>query len=449
MAAEAAVGAALLARRILNAFPPDRLLRTGGPAPHSLVLGATALARELCRGLLRLCHFRHGRPPVLSVAAMPGSIASIEDFLPGAGLVGEVRAIAVSTGDAAGLLAGLADLPPVTAIYACVAWDLTSLRTLFDGFPPPLVSTAAGADGGGFPCFGAADAGTGNGFDDGEAVARAIHGLYLQEQLARGQRLGDWPTLVPWDGLSDGDRDGNRFLADHIRVKLRDVGCSLRPTRQGGLQFTPRELDELARAEHRRWSAVRLLAGFRYGATRDDGRKRHPDLVPFEQLSLQKQDLDRIAVRATDAYLARAGLGVVRDAPVAVLAAPRAELAPGFAGKARALFGELARHYPDRRIALRADLRAPAAREFCAFAKAAAGWPLTAVSADAPPAAEAWPLLNKADRIEVCDRGTDLRDAVRRGTRLAIRIAAAPEAGAGREVVLDRQGRVLARPWRD
>ena len=83
MAADDAVAAAAFARRILNAHPPDRLCRPAAPQPHLLVLGANALAREVCRGLLRLCHFRHGVPPAVTLAAPPGAIASVDAFVPG------------------------------------------------------------------------------------------------------------------------------------------------------------------------------------------------------------------------------------------------------------------------------------------------------------------------------------------------------------------------------
>ncbi len=44
------------------------------------------------------------------------------------------------------------------------------------------------------------------------------------------------------------------------------------------------ELVYLARLEHARWCAERWLRGFRRDMKKDKERKRHPDLVPFEQL---------------------------------------------------------------------------------------------------------------------------------------------------------------------
>jgi hypothetical protein len=437
--------AGAVARRILSGFPPDRLHRTG-VQPHLLVLGASPLARELCLGLLRLCHFRHALRPALTVAAAPGAIDDLEAFLPGAALVGDVVATGLPEGDFGPLGTLLRGRPPLCGIYACMAVALPRLRAILDGFPPPLTSTEPLADGHDFPCFNVADVGAATGGVGSDAVARAIHELYLQEQIARGQELGAWPTLVPWDEMTDADRDGNRFLADHAGIKLRDIGCT--PTRAaagGSLQFTPEELEQLARTEHERWSAVRLLAGYRYGPVRDDKLKLHPDLVPFDELSRPKQDLDRIAVRATDAYLARAGIGVMRDAPVALLAAEDAGLAPGFERHVGLLLAELARHYPDRRIVLRSDFACTATRAFCHFAMEAGEVPLNAVMLEAPPPPDARQLLRRAARIEVVPRETQRETALRRGTRLSIRLGR--PTGEGREVALDGEGRVLSRPW--
>ncbi len=55
-----------------------------------------------------------------------------------------------------------------------------------------------------------------------------------------------------------------------------------------------RELTEqLARNTHDVWARQRLSEGWRYGSTRDDERKEHPSLVPYEQLSESEKDYDR------------------------------------------------------------------------------------------------------------------------------------------------------------
>lgn len=419
--------AAALARRLLNQHPPDRLKHLESPRPHLLVAGERELARQLVLGLLRLCHFRHGRPPLVTV------LSREEMALPGAEFIAPVQRVP----DIAELESLLGLSPPVNAIYLGGDCDLPGLRRLFRGFPPPVNAPEPIAAS--FPLAQGLDAESGP--DHSEAVARTIHELYLQEQLARGRKLGDWPTLRPWQELTDADRDGNRYLADHIRLKLREV--DYHPSeRGGGLQLNERELDELARAEHSRWAAVRYLNGWRHGASRDDALKLHPDLVPFDSLSRAIQDLDRMAVRATDAYLAQAGLAVAPAAPVRLAASGDAP-EPAFEGNARRLLAELAQHYPDRRLVLRSTLATPLERAFAAVALNA-GAALTAVVADAEPPEALLPLLRRSERIEVA---AEPEAAVVGAARLTVALGA-PQTRSDRALVVDTAGRVLSRPWR-
>lgn len=54
---------------------------------------------------------------------------------------------------------------------------------------------------------------------------------------------------------------------------------------------TLREL--LARNVHENWAADRMRQGWTYGTQRDDTRKQHPCLVPYDQLPEPEKDYDR------------------------------------------------------------------------------------------------------------------------------------------------------------
>jgi hypothetical protein len=54
------------------------------------------------------------------------------------------------------------------------------------------------------------------------------------------------------------------------------------------------ELTELlARNAHDVWARQRLADGWRHGPQRDDARKEHPSLVPYEELSESEKEYDR------------------------------------------------------------------------------------------------------------------------------------------------------------
>jgi hypothetical protein len=49
----------------------------------------------------------------------------------------------------------------------------------------------------------------------------------------------------------------------------------------------------LARNSHENWAQQRLHDGWRYGPSRDDARKEHPCLVPYEDLPESEKEYDR------------------------------------------------------------------------------------------------------------------------------------------------------------
>jgi len=64
-------------------------------------------------------------------------------------------------------------------------------------------------------------------------------------------------------------------------------------------------IEKLAENNHDHWAQQRLNEGWRYGKTRNDQRKEHPDLVPYDQLPESEKDYDRkTVVEALKAILA-------------------------------------------------------------------------------------------------------------------------------------------------
>jgi ryanodine receptor 2 len=56
-----------------------------------------------------------------------------------------------------------------------------------------------------------------------------------------------------------------------------------------------RELTELlARNTHENWARQRVKDGWRWGPKRDDAKKEHPALVPYEELPEREKEYDRL-----------------------------------------------------------------------------------------------------------------------------------------------------------
>jgi hypothetical protein len=55
-------------------------------------------------------------------------------------------------------------------------------------------------------------------------------------------------------------------------------------------------VERLAQNNHDHWARKRIEEGWRYGATRNDNQKYHPDLVPYDQLPESEKEYDRKTV---------------------------------------------------------------------------------------------------------------------------------------------------------
>lgn len=57
-------------------------------------------------------------------------------------------------------------------------------------------------------------------------------------------------------------------------------------------------VERLARNTHEVWAQNRTQQGWSYGPSRNDERKEHPCLVPYDELPASEQDVDRHTVTA-------------------------------------------------------------------------------------------------------------------------------------------------------
>lgn len=148
-----------------------------------------------------------------------------------------------------------------------------------------------------------------------EILARAIHEEYVRDQRRRGETPQKNPSMAAWNLLSEDLRESNRRQAEHIGSKLQRAGCTIAPRTDWDeplFQFTPEEVEALARSEHERFVAERESQGWSYGPVKDAPRKISPYLVPWESMDEQARELDRNAVRHLPVLLAKVGFEVQR-----------------------------------------------------------------------------------------------------------------------------------------
>jgi hypothetical protein len=133
---------------------------------------------------------------------------------------------------------------------------------------------------------------------DGNAIR--IHKAHreLVERLEPERK--DLPPL--WEDLSREHQESNRQQYDHLDIKLQSIGFSrtaaLQNEEKSVFEFTDEQVKVLAKMEHNRWMAERLLAGYRYAPAefRKTSTYLHPDLVPWEKLDENSKQYDCKAV---------------------------------------------------------------------------------------------------------------------------------------------------------
>ena len=125
-----------------------------------------------------------------------------------------------------------------------------------------------------------------------ERLARDVHSSYLttvQDFAA--------PASKPWDALQERYRDSSRLQVHSFVFKLAGLGYTLDAamtnikTLQAEIEL---KIEDLAEAEHNRWSAEKKLQGWTYGAIRDDAAKLHPCLVGYAALPEVEKEKDRV-----------------------------------------------------------------------------------------------------------------------------------------------------------
>lgn len=139
--------------------------------------------------------------------------------------------------------------------------------------------------------------------DQGAAIAHEHYnkGLSKHEPMSMRELQS---AMKDWSDVLETYRAANRAVADSAMTKLWDAGW--RPAEKGEKGDTAPSipagmLEKMARAEHDRWVAERLLSGWRptaEGEARDNDLMAHDKLAPWEALSEDDRYNDVVQVRA-------------------------------------------------------------------------------------------------------------------------------------------------------
>ena len=149
-----------------------------------------------------------------------------------------------------------------------------------------------------------------------DRLGRAVHQTWYQGNLKRiqeAEKKGDFnevaglrnkPSFKKWADLTEAQRDDNRCAGDHIEVKIRAVDLDPKQAnlKEAWAKLDSDTLDMLSRMEHARWAAPLWLANWESGP-RDDVRRTHNNLVPYDELDQGTKHYDTEQVKAAVQYL--------------------------------------------------------------------------------------------------------------------------------------------------
>ncbi len=140
-----------------------------------------------------------------------------------------------------------------------------------------------------------------------EETERQIRDATSDGELSRVRLLREKPIFKPWDACTEEQKDSSRSQADHLMLKIR--AAKLDPSIVSSTQWldwcigNPESLELLARVEHERWAAHLWLAGWTSGLKRDDSKKIHNNLIPYDELDEATQEYDKCACRHLANYV--------------------------------------------------------------------------------------------------------------------------------------------------
>lgn len=159
---------------------------------------------------------------------------------------------------------------------------------------------------------------------DRDDKAKKLHANYLTTLSKREPEL--YPSHNFWETLPEEYRWSNRYPTDIYPVKFKmlnkvstmfsankfqeykllllDTINILKKNNQTFEELHSNlskdkkqivnDIELLAKIEHKRWIAEKVIAGWSYGKVRDNIQLFHPDLIPYEQLAEEKKNFDRL-----------------------------------------------------------------------------------------------------------------------------------------------------------
>ena len=71
--------------------------------------------------------------------------------------------------------------------------------------------------------------------------------------------------------------------------------------------------EQMAKNVHEIWAETRIAQGWTYGPERNDAKKKHPCLIPYEELPEEEKVYDRSTSIETLKFILKVGFGIAKQ----------------------------------------------------------------------------------------------------------------------------------------
>jgi len=155
-----------------------------------------------------------------------------------------------------------------------------------------------------------------------EKLAEAAHKIFYEDLIVKRYKYGpvtqeskkENGLLKPYIILSEDEKESNRNNVRDIPNKLASVGYEIGQIRGNETisKFKKDEIEKLAKMEHERWMHEKLDNGWQFAKKTDRATKLHKSLIPWDKLSEDEKEKDRVLVKGIPKILAKAGYTMIK-----------------------------------------------------------------------------------------------------------------------------------------
>jgi len=150
-------------------------------------------------------------------------------------------------------------------------------------------------------------------------LARTVHDAYRKQRLknfnSETSVIDDLKVVMKWGQLDPKLQISNIRQVEFYEHLLKRAGIGIRVSKKPKLypiHQDKKRFDLLARLEHSRWNAERLLAGWRYGPVKSIENKINPNIRTWEELDEGTRKYDFVAVQNIPSLLASVGYEIYK-----------------------------------------------------------------------------------------------------------------------------------------